>query len=82
MSETVGSMSIWATITFYQYITFGFIDPHLLDLVELTLNIEANQLTKSRSDSVVMKLGLLLRDAASLVVRALQTEAATGRAVC
>lgn len=56
-------------------------DPHLYHLVELTLNIESGQLTKSRSDSVVMKLGLLLRDAASLVVRALQTEAATGRAV-
>ncbi|XP_054266272.1 dyslexia-associated protein KIAA0319-like [Macrosteles quadrilineatus] len=56
-------------------------DPHLYHLVELTLNIESSQLTKSRSDSVVMKLGLLLRDAASLVVRALQTEAATGRAV-
>lgn len=56
-------------------------DPHLYHLVELTLNIESGQLTKARSDSVVMKLGLLLRDAASLVVRALQTEAATGRAV-
>ncbi|XP_046672633.1 dyslexia-associated protein KIAA0319 [Homalodisca vitripennis] len=56
-------------------------DPHLYHLVELTLNIEADKLTKSRSDSVVMKLGLLLRDAASLVVRALRTEAATGRAV-
>lgn len=56
-------------------------DPHLLHLVELTLNVESSKLTKSQSDSVVMKLGLLLRDAASLVVRSLRTEVATGRAV-
>lgn len=49
--------------------------------MELTLNVESSKLTKSQSDSVVMKLGLLLRDAASLVVRSLRTEVATGRAV-
>ncbi|XP_039275783.1 dyslexia-associated protein KIAA0319-like [Nilaparvata lugens] len=56
-------------------------DPYLYHLVELTLNIEAARLTKAQSDSVIMKLGLLLHDAASLVVRSLRADVATGRAV-
>ncbi|XP_075210094.1 dyslexia-associated protein KIAA0319-like protein [Lycorma delicatula] len=56
-------------------------DPHLYHLVELTLNIEAVKLTKLQSDNVILKLGLLLHDAASLVVRSLRADIATGRAV-
>lgn len=56
-------------------------DPHLYHLVELTLNIEAAKLTKLQSDNVILKLGLLLHDAASLVVRSLRADIATGRAV-
>lgn len=56
-------------------------DPHLYHLIELTLNIEAAKLTKLQSDNVILKLGLLLHDAASLVVRSLRVDVATGRAV-
>lgn len=56
-------------------------DPQLLNLVELTLNIEARLLTKSQKDSVVLKLQMLLYDKVNIVVRNLRAEPRTGRAV-
>lgn len=55
-------------------------DPELLNLVALTLNIEASKLTESQRNSVLVKLGMLLRDASQLVVRDLKPDQA-GRAV-
>lgn len=52
-----------------------------MHLVELTLNIEANLLTVSQKNSLVLKLQMLLRDEASIVVRNLRAEPHTGRAV-
>jgi len=54
-------------------------DPETLNLVELTLNIEAGKLIQSQRDSVLVKLGMLLRDASQLVVRDLKSDE-TGRA--
>jgi len=56
-------------------------DPHLNQLVELTLNIEGHMLTKAQESSLEMKLSLLLRDEAEIHVRELRTEDRTGRAV-
>ncbi|XP_071632449.1 dyslexia-associated protein KIAA0319 [Temnothorax longispinosus] len=56
-------------------------DPQLLHLVELTLNIGANMLTVSQKNSLVVKLQMLLRDEASIVVRSLRAEPHTGKAV-
>ncbi|XP_070161283.1 dyslexia-associated protein KIAA0319 [Polyergus mexicanus] len=56
-------------------------DPQLLHLVELTLNIGASMLTVSQKNSLVVKLQMLLRDEASIVVRNLRTEPHTGKAV-
>ncbi|XP_015434553.1 PREDICTED: dyslexia-associated protein KIAA0319 isoform X2 [Dufourea novaeangliae] len=56
-------------------------DPQLLHLVELTLNIGANMLTVSQKNSLVVKLQMLLRDEASIVVRNLRAEPHTGKAV-
>ncbi|XP_012278957.1 dyslexia-associated protein KIAA0319-like protein [Orussus abietinus] len=56
-------------------------DPQLLNLVELTLNIKAHLLTESQKDSLVVKLQMLLRDEASIVVRNLRAEPRTGRVV-
>ncbi|XP_008555762.1 dyslexia-associated protein KIAA0319-like protein [Microplitis demolitor] len=55
-------------------------DPQLLHLVELTLNIGAHLLTESQKNSLVVKLQMLLRDEASIVVRDLKPEPHTGRA--
>lgn len=57
-----------------------FLDPEMMNLVELTLNIEASKLSESQKDSVLVKLGMLLRDASRLVVRDVRTDQ-TGRAV-
>lgn len=62
------------------YVLFLFPDPELLHLVELTLNVGANLLTESQKDSLVVKLQMLLRDEASIVVRNLRVEPRTGRA--
>lgn len=56
-------------------------DPQLLHLVELTLNIGASMLTVSQKNSLVVKLQMLLRDEASIVVRSLRAEPHTGKAV-
>ncbi|XP_046753459.1 dyslexia-associated protein KIAA0319 isoform X2 [Diprion similis] len=56
-------------------------DTRLLNLVELTLNIEARLLTKSQNDSLVVKLQMLLHDEANIVVRNIRAEPRTGRAV-
>ncbi|XP_076756183.1 dyslexia-associated protein KIAA0319 [Xylocopa sonorina] len=56
-------------------------DPQLLHLVELTLNIGANMLTVSQKNSLVLKLQMLLRDEASIIIRNLRAEPHTGRAV-
>ncbi|XP_047368671.1 dyslexia-associated protein KIAA0319 [Vespa velutina] len=56
-------------------------DPQLLHLVELTLNIGANVLTESQKNSLVVKLQMLLRDEASIIVRNLRAEPRTGKAV-
>ncbi|XP_076654438.1 dyslexia-associated protein KIAA0319 [Halictus rubicundus] len=56
-------------------------DTQLLHLVELTLNIGANMLTVSQKNSLVVKLQMLLRDEASIIVRNLRAEPHTGRAV-
>ncbi|XP_054007146.1 dyslexia-associated protein KIAA0319 isoform X1 [Hylaeus anthracinus] len=56
-------------------------DPQLLHLVELILNIGANMLTVSQKNSLVVKLQMLLRDEASIVVRNLKVEPRTGKAV-
>lgn len=61
--------------------SINILDPQLLNLVELTLNIEARLLTKSQKDSLVVKLQMLLRDEANIVVRNLRAEPRTGRAV-
>lgn len=55
-------------------------DPELLNLVELTLNIGAHLLTESQKNSLVVKLQMLLRDEALIVVRNLMAEPHTGRA--
>uniref|UniRef100_A0A0A9XPA1 PKD/Chitinase domain-containing protein n=8 Tax=Lygus hesperus TaxID=30085 RepID=A0A0A9XPA1_LYGHE len=55
-------------------------DPELKNLVELTLNIEAGKFTQTQRDSVLLKLGMLLRDASQLVVRNLEVDS-SGRAV-
>ncbi|XP_024084627.1 dyslexia-associated protein KIAA0319-like protein isoform X2 [Cimex lectularius] len=49
-------------------------DPEILNLIELTLNIEASKLTQTQRDSVLLKLGMLLRDASQLVVRDLKPD--------
>ncbi|XP_015600421.1 dyslexia-associated protein KIAA0319-like protein [Cephus cinctus] len=56
-------------------------DPKLLHLIELTLNIETHLLTKSQEDSLVVKLQMLLREEATIVVRTLRAEPRTGRVV-
>ncbi|XP_015173738.1 PREDICTED: dyslexia-associated protein KIAA0319 [Polistes dominula] len=56
-------------------------DPQLLHLVELTLNIGANVLTELQKNSLVVKLQMLLRDEATIVVRNLRAEPRTGKAV-
>ncbi|XP_068081362.1 dyslexia-associated protein KIAA0319-like protein isoform X2 [Anabrus simplex] len=56
-------------------------DPYLHELVELTLNVEGQRLTKAQQDSLEMKLALLLRDDAIIHVRDLRVEDHTGRAV-
>lgn len=53
----------------------------MLHLVELTLNIGANVLTESQKNSLVVKLQMLLRDEASIIVRNLRAEPRTGKAV-
>ena len=53
----------------------------MLYLVELTLNIGASMLTVSQKDSLVVKLQMLLRDEASIVVRSLRAEPHTGKTV-
>ncbi|XP_011314056.1 dyslexia-associated protein KIAA0319 isoform X2 [Fopius arisanus] len=55
-------------------------DPQLLHLVELTLNIEAHSLTESQKDSLVLKLQMLLREEAVIVMTDLKAEQRTGRA--
>ncbi|KAL1122383.1 hypothetical protein AAG570_003788 [Ranatra chinensis] len=55
-------------------------DRERLNLVELTLNIEAGKLTQSQRDSVLLKLGLLLRDSSELVVREVRADS-SGRAL-
>lgn len=59
---------------------FNNLDPELLHLVELTLNVGAHLLTESQKESLVMKLQMLLRDEVSIVVRNLKSEPRTGRA--
>ncbi|XP_073977595.1 dyslexia-associated protein KIAA0319-like protein isoform X1 [Rhodnius prolixus] len=49
-------------------------DSELLNLVELTLNIDVGKLTQAQRDSVLLKLGMLLRDASQLVVRDLRSD--------
>lgn len=56
-------------------------DPQLLNLVELTLNIGAHLLTESQKDSLVVKLQMLLREEAKIIVRNLRVEPRTGRVV-
>ncbi|KAG7209539.1 hypothetical protein KM043_015619 [Ampulex compressa] len=56
-------------------------DSQILYLVELTLNIGANVLTVSQKNSLVVKLQMLLKDEASIIVRNLRAEPHTGRAV-
>ena len=56
-------------------------DPQLLHLVELTLNIGAHMLTVSQKNSLVVKLQMLLRDEASIVVQNMRAEPHTGKAV-
>ena len=51
-----------------------------MNLIELTLNIEAGKLSQSQRDSVLLKLGLLLHDASQLVVRDLRADS-SGRAL-
>lgn len=52
-----------------------------MNLVELTLNVEARLLTKTQKDSLVVKLQMLLHAEANIVVRNLRQEPRTGRAV-
>ncbi|KAK9507074.1 hypothetical protein O3M35_008896 [Rhynocoris fuscipes] len=49
-------------------------DSELMNLVELTLNIDVSKLTQAQRDSVLLKLGMLLRDASQLVVRDLRPD--------
>ncbi|KAK7867796.1 hypothetical protein R5R35_001209 [Gryllus longicercus] len=56
-------------------------DPHLMDLVELVLNVEAQRLSKAQEDSLEAKLSLLLREEAIIHVREMRIEDHTGRAV-
>lgn len=49
-----------------------FLDPLRFQLVELTLNIEGDQLTKSQEDSLRLKLSLLLKDNPVIQVRELR----------
>lgn len=42
--------------------------------MELTLNIDVGKLTQAQRDSVLLKLGMLLRDASQLVVRDLRSD--------
>ena len=44
------------------YMIFILSDPRRFNLVELTLNIVGEQLTKSQEDSLRLKLSLLLKD--------------------
>ncbi|KAK6629603.1 hypothetical protein RUM43_003420 [Polyplax serrata] len=55
-------------------------DPYLMQLVELTLNIEGSALTVSQEKSLEAKLALLLRNAV-IHVRELRREPNTGRAI-
>lgn len=54
-------------------------DTELLNLVEMELNIDPRQLMESQRDSVLAKLGLLLRDASQLVVRDLRPDPSQSR---
>ncbi|XP_066597643.1 dyslexia-associated protein KIAA0319-like protein [Prorops nasuta] len=56
-------------------------DPQLLHLVELTLNIGANVLTESQKNSLAIKLQMLLRDEAEIVIRDVKSEPHTGRVI-
>lgn len=55
-------------------------DPLRLQLVELTLNIGGEQLTKSQEDSLRLKLSLLLKDNPVIRVREFRQEHYSGRA--
>ncbi|XP_034947675.1 dyslexia-associated protein KIAA0319 [Chelonus insularis] len=55
-------------------------DPELLNLVELTLNIGAHLLIEAQKNTLVVKLQMLLREEATIVVRDLKAEQHTGRA--
>lgn len=55
-------------------------DPLRFQLVELTLNIVGEQLTKSQEDSLRLKLSLLLKDNPVIRVRELREEHHSGRA--
>lgn len=55
-------------------------DPLRFQLVELTLNIVGEQLTKSQEDSLRLKLSLLLKDNPVVQVRELREEHYSGRA--
>ncbi|KAJ1521882.1 hypothetical protein ONE63_002221 [Megalurothrips usitatus] len=55
-------------------------DPLRFQLVELTLNIVGEQLTKSQEDSLRLKLSLLLKDNPVIRVRELREEHYSGRA--
>nr|CAD7198983.1 unnamed protein product [Timema douglasi] len=56
-------------------------DPHLLHLVELTLNIEGSMLTQSQQESLEAKLALLLRDEAAIHIQETRVEERTRHAV-
>ncbi|XP_034230369.1 dyslexia-associated protein KIAA0319-like protein [Thrips palmi] len=55
-------------------------DPLRFQLVELTLNIVGEQLTKSQEDSLRLKLSLLLKDNPVVRIRELREEHYSGRA--
>ncbi|XP_049856046.1 dyslexia-associated protein KIAA0319-like protein isoform X1 [Schistocerca gregaria] len=56
-------------------------DPHMLHLVELTLNVEGRRLTVAQQVALERKLSLLLHQEAVIHVRELREEDHTGRAV-
>lgn len=56
-------------------------DPLLMNLVELTLNVEANALTQLELESLKQKLMLLLGDNVKLNIRDIRMEQKTGQIV-
>nr|CAD7429431.1 unnamed protein product [Timema monikensis] len=56
-------------------------DPHILHLVELTLNIEGSMLTQSQQESLEAKLALLLQDEAAIHIQETRVEERTRHAV-